>query len=47
LAAYLSSTVTGGIGFVGSGANGRERDNVIANAKKARKATAITRMIEA
>jgi hypothetical protein len=47
LAAYLSGSVTGGIGFAGSGANGRGRDSVIANAKKAGKATAITRMIEA
>ena len=46
LASYLSGTITGGIGFVGSGANGRGRDSVIATARKARNATANTRMIE-
>jgi hypothetical protein len=46
LAAYLSGTFTAGIGFVGSVANWRGRESVMANAKKARKATASTRMIK-
>ena len=43
----MSGAFTAGIGFVGGVVNWRGRDSVMANAKKTRKVTASTRMLEA